>query len=108
MLSRKRRVEVDPSSVRIDEQRVALAPERVPRFLLALEAGRYDAFAPRGYPEINYLTAPIRAAAREREDADGINLWAGTAHGRAQEGSASELVERWAREVAVSEESRTG
>jgi nitronate monooxygenase len=57
----------------------------------------HDAFAPRGYPEINYLTAPIRAAARERGDADGINLWAGTAHGRAQEASAAELVERWAR-----------
>jgi len=59
----------------------------------------HDAFAPRGYPEIHYVTAPIRAAAREREDADGINLWAGTAHGRAQEGSASELVERWAHEL---------
>jgi nitronate monooxygenase len=61
----------------------------------------HDAFAPRAYPEINSLTAPIRAAARERADADGINLWAGTAHGRAQEGSASELVERWARELAT-------
>jgi nitronate monooxygenase len=60
----------------------------------------HDAVAPRGYPELHYLTAPIRAAARERGDADGINLWAGTAYRRAREGSASELVERWRRELA--------
>jgi nitronate monooxygenase len=61
----------------------------------------HDAFAPRGYPEIHYLTAPMRAAARELGDADGINLWAGFAYRHAQEGSASELVERWARELAT-------
>jgi len=59
----------------------------------------HDPYAPRGYPEIHYLTAPIRAAARELGDADGINLWAGTSYRRAQEASASELVERWAREA---------
>src|SRR5204862_3827866 len=31
------------------------------------------------YPEIHYVTAPLRAAARERGDADAINLWAGQA-----------------------------
>jgi nitronate monooxygenase len=61
----------------------------------------HDAFAPRGYPEIHYLTAPIRAGARELGDADGINLWAGSAYRHAQEGSASELVERWGRELAA-------
>ena len=60
-----------------------------------------DAFAPPGYPEIHYLTTPIRAAAREVEDADGINLWAGTSYRRAQNASASELVERWAREASA-------
>jgi nitronate monooxygenase len=59
----------------------------------------HDAFAPRAYPQIHHLTAPIRAAARERGDADGINLWAGAAYRRAREGSASELVERWAHEA---------
>src|SRR5262249_55480336 len=48
----------------------------------------HDAFAPRGYPEVHYVTAPIRAAAREAGDGDGINLWAGTAHEHAREGSA--------------------
>ena len=60
----------------------------------------HDAFAPRGYPQVHYLTAPIRAAARARGDADGINLWAGTRYRGAREGSASELVERWAHELA--------
>jgi nitronate monooxygenase len=60
----------------------------------------HDAYAPSGYPEIHNLTAPIRSAARERGDPDGINLWAGAAHGRAQEGSASDLVERWKHELA--------
>jgi nitronate monooxygenase len=60
----------------------------------------YDAHAPSAYPEINSLTAPIRAAAREQDDADGINLWAGTAYRQARQGSASELVERWAGELA--------
>ena len=60
----------------------------------------HDAFAPRGYPQVHYLTAPIRAAARARGDADAINLWAGTRYRGAREGSASELVERWAHGLA--------
>ncbi len=67
----------------------------VNRFML-----EHDAFAPRAYPAIHYLTAPIRAAAREIGDADGINLWAGASYKRAREGSASELVERWAHELS--------
>jgi nitronate monooxygenase len=59
----------------------------------------HDAFAPRGYPQIHYITAPIRAAARELADPDGINLWAGTGYRRTQHGSASELVERWVYEL---------
>ena len=59
----------------------------------------HDAFAPHGYPEVHYLTAPIRAAARELGDPDGINLLAGTSYRRAQQASASELVERWTHEA---------
>ena len=33
--------------------------------------------APRAYPEIHNVTAPLRAAARERGDPDAVNLWAG-------------------------------
>jgi nitronate monooxygenase len=48
--------------------------------------------APRGYPEVHHMTAPLRAAARERGDADGINLWAGQAHALAPELPAGEIV----------------
>jgi nitronate monooxygenase len=63
----------------------------VNRFLL-----EHDARAPRGYPQIHYLTSPLRAAARAAGDADGINLWAGQAYGLAEARPAAELVERWA------------
>jgi nitronate monooxygenase len=48
--------------------------------------------APVAYPEIHHLTAPLRAAARGRGDADGFNLWAGQAHELAQERLAGEIV----------------
>lgn len=52
----------------------------------------HDAAAPRAYPEVHHLTAPLRAAARERGDADAINLWAGQAHELAEPRAAAELV----------------
>ena len=55
----------------------------------------HDRYAPRAYPQIHNVTAPIRAAARRLGDADGINLWAGTGYRQAREESAAELVERW-------------
>ena len=48
--------------------------------------------APSAYPEIHYATAPIRAAARERGDADLINLWAGVRHAQVVERPAAETV----------------
>jgi nitronate monooxygenase len=48
--------------------------------------------APRAYPEIHHATAPIRADARKREDADGFNLWAGQGHALARERPAGEIV----------------
>jgi nitronate monooxygenase len=59
----------------------------------------HDAAAPKGYPQIHYLTAPLRAAARTAADADGINLWAGQTYALAQAAPARELVERWATEA---------
>jgi nitronate monooxygenase len=55
----------------------------------------HDAFAPSAYPQVHNVTTPIRAAARAQGDADGINLWAGTAYQQAKQGPAAELVERW-------------
>src|ERR1700744_4206863 len=48
-----------------------------------------DRVAPLGYPEVNHMTAPIRAAAAEREDPNGINLWAGTRFQDARPGPAA-------------------
>lgn len=52
----------------------------------------HDAAAPAAYPEVHHLTAPLRAAARARGDADAVNLWAGQAHALARELPAAELV----------------
>jgi nitronate monooxygenase len=53
----------------------------------------HGADAPRAYPEVHHLTAPIRAAARERGDPEAVNLWAGQGHALAQELPAGELVQ---------------
>jgi nitronate monooxygenase len=57
--------------------------------------------APRAYPDIHHITAPLRAAARERGDADGLHLWAGQAHALAAEEPAGELARRLAAEAAA-------
>ena len=49
---------------------------------------------------MHHLTAPLRTAARERGDADGLHLWAGQAHALAVEEPAGELVRRLAAEAA--------
>jgi nitronate monooxygenase len=51
--------------------------------------------APRGYPHVHYLTAPLRAAGRAAGDADRVNLWAGQAYPLAEAAPAAELVRRW-------------
>lgn len=40
--------------------------------------------APRAYPEVHHLTAPLRAHGRATGDADLINLWAGQSHALAR------------------------
>jgi nitronate monooxygenase len=54
----------------------------------------HEAVAPRGYPEVHHVTAPIRAAARAAGDAEAVNLWAGTGYRRARPEAAGALVER--------------
>ena len=58
-----------------------------------------DVAAPKGYPQVHYLTAPLRAAARAAGDSDGINLWAGQAYRLARSEPAAGLVERWGAEA---------
>ncbi len=61
---------------------------------------RHQLAAPSAYPEVHYLTAPMRAAARERGDLDHVNLWAGQAHGLMQfDVPAADVVARFDREI---------
>src|SRR3954454_6825782 len=57
--------------------------------------------APRAYPDVHHVTAPLRAAARERGDAEGLHLWAGQAHALAAEEPAGVLTRRLAAEAAA-------
>jgi nitronate monooxygenase len=59
----------------------------------------HGADAPSAYPDVHHLTAPLRAAARERGDAEAVNLWAGQAHALARERPAGELVRALADEA---------
>jgi nitronate monooxygenase len=59
----------------------------------------HGATAPRAYPEVHHLTAPLRQAARERGDADAINLWAGQAHELATDAPAAEVMRRLAEDA---------
>jgi nitronate monooxygenase len=51
-----------------------------------------DNVAPLGYPEVNQMTSPIRAAAAEMEDPNGMNLWAGTRFLEARSLPAADIV----------------
>lgn len=48
--------------------------------------------APFGYPEIHYLTSPVRAAAVRAGDPHGINVWAGTGFQKARAASVAEII----------------
>ena len=50
--------------------------------------------APAAYPEVHFMTAPIRQAARQAGDPDLVNLWAGTAYGLARTEPAAAVVRR--------------
>lgn len=67
---------------------------RTARSLVNRFLREHSAEAPSAYPEIHHLTAPLRAAARTRGDADALHLWAGEAHSLAEEVPAGELVRR--------------
>lgn len=53
---------------------------------------RLDTVAPLGYPEVNQMTLPIREAAGQREDPDGMTLWAGTSFEEARPGPVADIV----------------
>ena len=61
----------------------------------------HSADAPGAYPEVHHLTAPIRTAARQRDDVDGFNLWAGEAYDLTESVPAAELI------IQLAEHART-
>jgi len=66
--------------------------------------------APAAYPQVHYLTAPMRAQARARGEAGVINLWAGQAYELMEHGvSAGQVIGRMAAELegALGAKSRT-
>jgi len=56
----------------------------------------HSADAPIAYPEIHYVTAPMRKQARAAGEIDMLNLWAGDAHELARELPAGEIVRQLA------------
>ncbi|WP_029108182.1 nitronate monooxygenase [Mycobacterium sp. URHD0025] len=54
----------------------------------------HDAQAPLGYPEIHYLTSPVRKASVAAGDPNATNVWAGTGWRQAGPGSAAEIIDR--------------
>lgn len=61
---------------------------------------RNERAAPGGYPQVHYLTTPMRAAARARGEPDLINLWAGQGYGLMPHGvPAQEVITRMAGEI---------
>jgi len=59
----------------------------VNRFLSEHEPSAFSA-----YPQLHHMTAPIRAAARARGDAQAVNVWAGQAHQLARSLPAAAIV----------------
>ncbi|HEV2592742.1 MAG TPA: nitronate monooxygenase [Gaiellaceae bacterium] len=88
-----------------DAQRRALATDR-PTALTRAFTGRlargivndfmreHDAHAPHGYPQVHYLTAPLRGSARAAGDFERFNLWAGAGYRDAIAAPAAEIVAR--------------
>lgn len=56
----------------------------------------HDAQAPFGYPEIHYLTGPLRAGSVRAGDPHGTNVWAGTGFKAIQTGSVADIIARLA------------
>ncbi|MER6984199.1 nitronate monooxygenase, partial [Streptomyces carpinensis] len=56
-------------------------------------------YAPPAYPEVHHLVSPLRKAAAEAGDPQGMALWAGQGHRMARELPAGQLVELLAAEL---------
>jgi nitronate monooxygenase len=61
----------------------------------------HTASAPIAYPELHYVTAPLRQLGRKQGNPELVNLWAGEAHSLARELPAAEIVEQLAGDPQV-------
>lgn len=52
----------------------------------------HEADAPFGYPEVHYMTSPVRAASVRAGDPHAVNVWAGTGFRKARTGSAADII----------------
>ena len=52
----------------------------------------HESEAPFGYPEVNYLTSPLRVASVRAGDPHGVNVWAGTGFQKITAGPAAEII----------------
>jgi nitronate monooxygenase len=52
----------------------------------------HEAHAPFGYPEIHYLTGPLRAGSVRAGDPHATNVWAGTGFAKIRTGSVAEIM----------------
>ena len=59
----------------------------------------HTASAPAAYPEVHFLTSPLRAAAAAAQDPQALNLWAGTGWQSSQAGPAAAIVAGFLREL---------
>lgn len=53
----------------------------------------HEADAPFGYPEVHYLTSPVRAASVRAGDPQAVNVWAGTGYRQARTGAVAAIFE---------------
>jgi len=53
----------------------------------------HDAEAPLAYPQVHYLTSPLRAASVRAGDPHAVNVWAGTGFRKARTGSVASIME---------------
>ena len=74
---------------------------RLARGLINTFQAEHTAAAPIAYPELHHLTTPLRARARDNNDAEQINLWAGQAHQLARVVPAGQLVVELTRDAAA-------
>ncbi|MGY4720124.1 NAD(P)H-dependent flavin oxidoreductase [Naumannella cuiyingiana] len=69
---------------------------RVARGLGNAWTEEFEPYAPAAFPAIDQLTKPLRAAATKADDAESINLWAGTGWGFARAEPAAVITRRLA------------